>query len=174
MSEQNFPDREQAKAALLARNQRAYEALVDLLRPLDDVQLSRPDAAGWAIKDHLGHLAAWQNGITALLQRRPREAAMGLGADAHDGKNEDEINDLIYRANVHLTAAQMMEKLHEAHRQMAAQIESMDNEDLFRPYADFLPVGEDGSDRPVLGWIAGNAYQHYEEHLGWIQERLAE
>ena len=172
MSEQNLPAREQAKAEILERNQRAYDALEALLRSLTDDQLSRPGPSGWAIKDHLGHLAAWQNGVTALLQRRSRDEAMGLGADAHDGRNEDEINERIYRNHASFSAEQMKEKLREAHQKMAVQLQSMQNEDLYRSYADFLSEGEDGPDQPVLGWIAGNAYEHYEEHVGWIRELL--
>jgi hypothetical protein len=172
MSQREIPPREQTKATLLERNQRAFDALEELLRPLDDQLLSRPAPSGWAIKDHLGHLAAWQNGITALLQGRPREDAMGISAAAQDGKNEDQINDLIYRANAPMTPTQMKELLRDAHHKMAAQIEAMDNEDFYKPYAAFLPSGDDGPDRPVLGWIVGNAYEHYEEHIGWIREML--
>jgi predicted RNase H-like HicB family nuclease len=28
-------------------------------------------------------------------------------------------------------------------------------------------------ERPVIGWIKGDTYDHYEEHLGWIEQILA-
>lgn len=172
MTEQDIPPREQTKAVLLERNRRAFEELEELLRPLDDAALTRPGPGGWAIKDHLAHLAAWLNGVTALLQRRSREEAMGLKSEVLLSRNEDEINAHIYRANAHLTAAQAWDMLRDAHRQITAQVESMDNEDLFRPYASFLPEGESGPQDPILYWIVGNAYEHYQEHAGWIREML--
>jgi hypothetical protein len=173
MSEQDLPPRDQTKTFILSRNQRAYEELQALIQPLDDEQLSRPASSGWAIKDHLGHLAVWQIGVTALLQGRPRFAAMGAAEAEGKKLDVDEINDMIQRSMTGLSAQQMKEKLRDAHYQMAQQIESMSNEDLFTPYKDFTP-GEEGSSDPVLNWIVGDGFDHYDEHIVWIRQILAE
>lgn len=173
MSEQNIPPREQTKAELLRRIRRAYQDLDNLLRPLSAETLSMPDPGGWAIKDHLSHLATWEIGIVNLLGHEPRFQAPYLADAVNRGLNEDEINDMIYRQNAGLTAAQARELFDSAHTQLLDVLERLDNEDLFKPYSDYLPVGEDGSDKPVLGWIIGNSYDHYDEHITWIRQHPA-
>lgn len=46
--------------------------------------------------------------------------------------------------------------------------------DLFRTYSYFQPdePGED-SGRPIIAWIIGNTYEHYDEHRAWIEELIA-
>ncbi len=174
MAERDIPPRDQTKTELLRRNRRAFEELEDILRPLDDARLSLPTKSGWAIKDHLAHLAAWELGLVNLLQRRDRYEAMGLEHAAIKGKSEEEINEMIYQRNANLSAAQAWDLLRSAHRQMEAQLESMDNEDLITPYTNFLPEGAEGSTNPIFMWVIGNAYEHYEEHIGWLRQALAE
>ena len=57
-----------SKTELMDRITAGYEALERVLRGLDETQIDRtgPDG-GWAIKDHLFHLAAWERGIAWLL-----------------------------------------------------------------------------------------------------------
>lgn len=173
MSQQDLPPREQTKEELLRRIRRAYQDLDNLLRPLSDETLSMPDTGGWSIKDHLSHMATWEMGIVNLLRKEPRFAEPYLADAVSRGMNEDEINDLIFRQHAGLNAAQARELLDSAHAQMLMVLEDLDNEDLFKPYTDYLPVGEDGSDKPVLGWIVGNTYGHYDEHLTWIRQHPA-
>jgi hypothetical protein len=174
MSEQDITPREQTKAELMRRNQRAFDDLQALINSLDDEQLSQPGSSGWAIKHHLGHLAVWQLGIVALLQGRSRLSAMGVGEAEGQEIDTDQMNDAIHRKYADLSSQQMKEKLQSAYDQMMAQIESMSNEDLFKPYKDFVPSGDDDRTDPVFFWIIGNGYSHYEEHMQWIQQILEE
>ena len=174
MANNDFPVRDDTKSEILRRNRAAFEELEEILASLDDVRLSEPGTDGWAIKDHLAHLAAWQIGIVHLLQRKDRFAAMGLDRAAMKGKSEDEINDKIYELNARLTPAQAWDLLRDAHTQMEAQLESMSSEDLYRPYASYLPEGVRASQDPVLNWVVGDGYEHYREHIGWLRELIAE
>jgi uncharacterized damage-inducible protein DinB len=66
-------------AELLSRVDRAWEALEDTVRRLTPAQLTDlRDPAGWAVKDHLMHLAAWENAFLARLAGRPTHEALGL------------------------------------------------------------------------------------------------
>jgi hypothetical protein len=172
MNEQDRPPREQTKTELLNHNQRAFDELEALIQTVDDERLSRPGPSGWAVKDHLAHLAAWQQGIVALLQRRPRFAAMGVDTGGQQELTTDEINAVIHSKNSGLSAAEAKEKLREAHTQMAQQIESMSNDELYTPHKEFLPGGEEGPEEPVLLWIVGNASGHYQEHIEYIRDLL--
>jgi len=160
------------KAELLERIHSSYAALLEILQPLSESQISRPAPSGWAIKDHLAHLAAWELGIAALLQHHPRYAAMQVEEAMEQDKSTDELNDLIYQQNAGLSPAEAREKFEAAHGQMLQVLESLSDDDLFRPYADYLPEGGQGFQDPVLNWIVGNTYEHFDEHKAYIRDHV--
>jgi hypothetical protein len=45
--------------------------------------------------------------------------------------------------------------------------------DLQKPYSHYQPADPDEK-RPVVGWVAGNTYEHYAEHIDWINQLLSE
>ena len=159
-------------AELLRRIDRARRALEQVVAPLSERQLSTRGESGWAVKDHLSHLATWELGIVELLHRRPRFEAMGVADAQSNGKSMDELNELIYRRRANHTAAAALEYFADVHRRMLEVLRSMDDQDLARPYSSFLPAGAAGPDDPVVRWIAGNTYDHYDEHRGYIQALL--
>jgi hypothetical protein len=176
MDQEKKTEPRKTKAELIERIQRSYENLEDTLRPLSDAQLSRPGPSQWAVKDHLTHLTAWELGIVELLQHRPRFTIMQVDDAVKQGKSEDQINDLIYQRNASLTPQQTLEQFRSAYRQLLAVLDGLDDEDLYKPYNSYLPEGirSPGSRReePVIDWIVGNTFGHFDEHNGWIQEIL--
>ena len=161
-----------SKEELLARIDRARRALENVIQPLSDEQLARRGPFGWSVKDHLAHLATWELGIVELLNKRPRFAAMGVEEAVSQGKTEDEINDLIFRRRAQRTAAEVLADFEEVHGRMLQLLESMDEMAFFQPYASYLPAGTTGSQLPVIHWIAGNTYEHFDEHQGYIRALL--
>lgn len=172
MSENETAGQKMTREELLARIREEYSALEETLRPLSEAQLSAPGKDGWAIKDHLAHLATWELGIVELLQRRPRFAGPRLEEAVREEKSEEEINEIIYEEHAGLSGAQAVELCRSAHRQMLRVLEGMREEDLFAPYAAYLPEGEAGPSDPVLKWIVGNTFEHYHDHNRWIQAML--
>ena len=49
----------------------------------------------------------------------------------------------------------------------------MSDADLRKPYSHFQPKDPEKKG-PVIGWVAGNTYEHYAEHIGWIDQLLKE
>ena len=47
----------------------------------------------------------------------------------------------------------------------------MSDADLQRPYNHYQPSSD--RQQPVIGWIIGNTYGHYEEHQPWIAAIVA-
>jgi uncharacterized protein (TIGR03083 family) len=170
MSEEVLP---QTKADLLVWMTQGRTALEQVLGQLSEAQLtaSGPNG-GWTVKDHLAHLAAWERGIAALLQRRPRWAAMGLDEATISNYDEEGVNALIYRQNKDRPLTEVLADFHEAHRQILAALDDLSDAELFKPYASYSgePAGDDT--RPIVGWIAGNTYEHYAEHQAWIEAML--
>jgi hypothetical protein len=168
------------KAELVARIRRSRLALEETLASLSEAQLAAHGPAQWAIKDHLAHLAAWELGIAELLRRRSRFAAMGVAEAVAQDKSEEEINEVIYRRHAGLAPAEALETFHAAHRQLLEALDALSDEDLFRPYAFYAPEeedapqpeAEDAPQAPVLNWIVGNTYEHFDEHNGYIRAML--
>ncbi len=173
MIDQGMSEERMSKGELLERIQQSYAALEETLRPLSEDQLDRPGTSGWAVKDHLAHLAVWELGISELLQRRPRFAAMQVEGAVSQGRSQDEMNDLIYQRNASLSPAQAMEFFQSAHWQLLQALEPLSDDDLYKPYAAYVPEGDQERQDPVMGWIIGNTFAHFDEHKGYICELLA-
>ncbi len=157
------------KKELLARIDRSLAELNQTLRGLTEKQLTTPGPEKWAVKDHLVHLAVWELGIAELLQHRDRFAAMNVDEDFVRTKSGDEVNDVIFQQTAHLTLDEANVKFEDAHRRFLAALDSLDDDDLYRPYAYFVPAGHQAPHRPVIEWIAGNTFGHYEEHNQFIK-----
>lgn len=163
------------KAELMEKIADSYEALQRTLSALDEATLARPNPAdGWAIKDHLFHLAAWERGIARLLGHRSRYEGMGVTPEEWRGRQLDEINDLVYRRNREQPPAEALAAFRDAHAEMLDALAALSDADLRRPYTDFDPAATQFADRPIVGWIIGDTFDHYDEHRQWIQALLAE
>ncbi|MBX7250513.1 MAG: ClbS/DfsB family four-helix bundle protein [Candidatus Promineofilum sp.] len=161
------------KTQLLTRMADAYEAMEGLLATLDDAALSQvTDAAGWAVKDHLFHLAMWERGVAWLLGGRSRNEGMGITDPQWEELTMDEQNNLTYERTRERPAAEALAAFRGAHREMLDALAPLSDEDLQLPYSDFDPAATQGADRPIIGWIIGDTYDHYDEHRGWIEALL--
>ena len=162
------------KTELLERMADAYEALERTLAGLDEAPLSRPDPdSGWAIKDHLFHLARWERGVAWLIAGRSRYEGMGITAQEWRDLTMDQVNDLVYERNRERSAAEAHAAFREAHQAMLDALAPLADDDLMRPYADFDVAEGLFPDRPIAGWIIGDTFEHYQEHLGYVREMLA-
>lgn len=157
------------KAEFLARYGRARERLFAFVYDLSESQLSvLRDPAGWAVKDHLAHLAVWQDGMSAVLRRQPRWPAMGL-AQGYAGADElDAVNDAIYQRHRERTSGEVLAMLDRSIADFLAAFESLSDADLRAPYSAFQPDAASWTD-PVVGWLVGNSYEHFDEHLPWMR-----
>jgi hypothetical protein len=146
--------------------------LIDLIATIDAAALSAPGPdGGWAIKDHLVHIGAWEHWLLALFERRDRLAAMGAaGVD----RDIDTVNAVVYEKHRHDSVAEARRFFDDAHDQLMAVLETQSTEDFERPYKAFFDAAEgDSATQPVLVAVAANTYDHYEEHIGWIKEMRA-
>lgn len=163
-------DHHLTKADLIARIEAAWTQMNNTLEPLSEAQLSRPDpASGWSIKDHLAHLAVWEQGIVALLQRQPRWAAMGVDEATVAATDMDGLNDILVQQSQQRPLEDVLAAFGNAHRHMLAVLAELSEADLYRRYADY---GPDGGEDPVINWVIGNTYGHYAEHQTWIEAMI--
>jgi hypothetical protein len=161
------------KASLLARIGSSRAALEDALERLSEAQLVAPGADGWAIKDHLIHIAAWERGIAALLRKQPRYAAMDVDRETYL-RGAEAINATLYARHRDDSLDVARGTYRAAHEDIVSAIEALSDGDLFETYSHYQ-ADEPGKDSgaPIIGWIAGNTYEHYAEHQGWIEALAA-
>ncbi len=155
---------------LLQQLSRESAAMEQVLGTLSDTQMTElHDKSGWSIQDHLDHLAAWQEGVAAMLEHKPRYEAMGVDIPTMQGKTEDEQNSII-RERTHHTLPETRAALTASYQHLLRALKPLTIDDLYRSYSYFQPDehGEEAN-RPAIEVIVNNSSKHYEEHLPWIK-----
>jgi hypothetical protein len=144
-----------AKAKLLADIDRTWADLNAQLGRLTDEQMTAlQDHAGWTVKDHIVHIARWEQSVVFHLQGKPRWAGLGVDEALLASHNDDAENAVIQRQNRDLPLADALEQMRSTHQQMMA---------LLRPLKDSK------LDAPLQRMIAGNTSEHFAEHMPWIE-----
>ena len=167
----------QTKADLMAQLAAGWQRLDERLCSLSEAQLTACTAPGeWSIKDHVAHLMVYERGMVALLRHEPRWAAMQLSLKfVRDSESFDEINAVLYEHYHARSASEVLAALRDVHQELLQALAGLTDEDLFRPYAAYQPQDPEANGHdPVLGWLVGNTYGHYAEHLPWMEELLAQ
>lgn len=156
------------KVELLGRIQRSRQRLDNLISTLSEPELTEPGDEGWSIKDHLAHVATWEDSLTALLEGRDRDAAMGLPpAVMETGSYDvDWINRRLFELHHAVPLPEILDAYRTAHARVLAAMTRLSDADLLRPYGFFQPGADE--QRSVLHWIGGCTWEHYDEHLPWI------
>ena len=155
-----------------ARIREKRQELVDLVATIEPAQLEAPGPdGGWAIKDHLVHIAAWEQWLLALFERRNLLEAMGAGAA---GRNVDEINAVVYEKHRNDSVKNALAYFSDSHHELMRVLDRQTTEDFEQPYHVFFPPAQgEAASQPVLDAVAANTYDHYAEHIAWIKEMRA-
>ncbi|TMC47620.1 MAG: ClbS/DfsB family four-helix bundle protein [Chloroflexi bacterium] len=130
-----------SKPQLLQEIREAHTQLEQTLSQYDDKQMTElRDEAGWSIKDHLDHLAVWQEGVATLLERRPRYArfeAMGVDVATVEASTEDELNAIIRERTARPTLADTRIFLRQSHEHLLRALSGLSEDALLRGYSYF-------------------------------------
>jgi len=170
------PEKQDPQSAMLAEIETSYRKFVEYLDDLTPEQWTGPtDAAGWTVKDHVSHLAAWAASMVAVIEKRPRWEGIGVSREVWDTVENryDTINAVLREKHLADSIEQVRAELVSAHKGLMALVEPMSIEELSRPYSDFQPWAE-GVSSPLYGYVDGNSGRHYDLHLEYIQKILAE
>jgi hypothetical protein len=152
--------------------EKSWHDLTALVDSLGAEGLTVTGADGWAVKDHLAHVAAWEASLIALFEGTDRGAAMGISATGEEGT--DEINHSLWSHHHDMTSEQALAYFHNTHARLIGLLSKMSDEDLQRPYNDFQPNDPRAPDdnRPAMDWVAGNTWEHYAEHAEWLGQLI--
>ena len=139
----------EAAEATLAQFDRTWEQLEALVHTLDEDALTEVrDPAGWAAKDHLMHVALWEQSLLAKLDGRPRHEALGIDAATDASPDYDAINAAIFGATRQRALKDVLHALRETHSVTRARLAAAVT---------------------LLSEAPGYA-EHYDQHRGWIEE----
>lgn len=149
--------------------EKSWKELNSLVDSLGPTGLSITGADGWAVKDHLIHIAAWEHSLLALLDGGDRHEAMGVGRDVDE---TDAINAAVWAMHRDKTPDEALDYFHQTHALLLKRLRTMSDADLQLPYNHYQPneTRDDSDNRPALDWVAGNTYDHYAEHIDWINQ----
>ncbi|HEX2906953.1 MAG TPA: ClbS/DfsB family four-helix bundle protein [Phototrophicaceae bacterium] len=156
------------KTNLLAQMQTGWENFNAYIKTLDAAQLTTlTDAAGWTVKDHLAHLATWEDGTYGVLQSECHWERMGVSQEAWTSGGWDPTNAAIYQQHLAKSLAEVQQLLAANHQRLVEKIQTLTEADLQRPYNTYQP----GTtwEAPIVELIAASTYQHYAEHQPWIE-----
>jgi hypothetical protein len=174
-------------ADVLARVDRAWASLEDTVARLSPAELTEiRDPAGWAVKDHLIHVAAWEDALVARLDGRPTYEALGLD-EATLALDVDAVNDAIFVRHRDRGLPEVLDALRRSHRATRARLAALHDHTMAGPVSAVLSPGgratgfsiDDAAvpsapDAISAGaWIGGNTWEHYDEHHGWIRQLVA-
>src|SRR5260221_2531363 len=104
---------------MLRRMEQGWNNFQAYLNTLTDEQLTTlTDEVGWTVKDHLTHLAVWEDGIEALLKGQLRHERMGLDKPTLASHDYDKMNSIIRVQHKDKSLAQWRQRLTEAHHRL--------------------------------------------------------
>ncbi|MDX2161907.1 MAG: ClbS/DfsB family four-helix bundle protein [bacterium] len=162
-------------AELKRRIAAGWEALWAYLDSLTLEQITGPnDAAGWTVKDHVAHLAAWEDGIAALLAGKSRLEAMNIDKAMWQQHDYDVMNAKIQADHRDLSWDDVKAHYQRVHERLNAALDALSDADLMRTIETYdvdrepAPFDAHDQDRWVIWYVVGNTFGHYEEHQPWM------
>jgi hypothetical protein len=156
----------QDKTELLQWIDDEWAALEHVIELLNEAQMTVPDAGGWSIKDNLAHLAVWEKFMRLHhLQNLPAPEVLDIDEEIYQRGDENEMNEIFWQQSRNRSLADVMSELRQTHAQVLANLAQM-------PFADLMKqhYPDDPEARPVLCWVIGNTYEHYQEHRLTIEK----
>ena len=155
------------KDQLLDQIAREHATFAGSFAHLSDAQMTEPSVQDdWSIKDILAHISFWHRRLSYLIECGLRgEPFARLRNEGEDGDAAiDRVNAENEAANKHRPLAEVRAEYAQAYELALASLARLTDDDL----------GDDSRLSTFLGGsllqlIAGDTYEHYEEHLPAIQ-----
>lgn len=142
--------------ALLRHYREMRAGLLDAIAGLSDAQLSETSLDGWSVKDHLAHLAMWDD------IRASEVVRISTGFDSAykmSGEQDSAFNEIAYEARRALSLAQVRWELERSREALLAAL------------ANAAGRGLDASLYGEAGLTSGHEAQHTEWIKRWRSER---
>ena len=157
------------KTSILNEMSISYAALEEILTTLDKTQyFTEGVIPGWSIKDILAHIASWHHRLLMWLDAAVRNEEPTIsGPDNVEEMNA--LNAQFYQENKSRPLDEVLADFLITHQQIMDIVQAMPEEDLMSTHRFAWSQG-----KPLWHLIAGDTFEHYEEHLAQIQEWLVQ
>jgi len=165
-------DQIDTKTELLEAMDHEWERLYRLIMDTGpDVLVEKRDSAGWSAKDHLAHLAVWENSVLTMLRDgTPRWEGLGIDRAIYSLEDFDPENEVIRRNTAGMPLEEVVAFLKNTQDEMRRHVDGMTDEALLRPLSDFA---EGGQGETVMRRLLGTFPWHQAEHRAYIERILA-
>jgi len=148
---------------LIATLEGAKAEIEALLSEAGEARLTTPGVTGpWSIKDLLAHMTAWEGRVVAWAEGI-RQGTAPAPAPWPKGLDDDQVNAIIFERERERSLPEVLEDWRQTHRQLMEAVQAMSDDELFFQKAAWL------GDAPFAEAIAGNSYEHQQEHAGQIR-----
>jgi hypothetical protein len=157
------------KTSILNEMSTDYAALEEILAPLNKVLMTTEGVIpGWSIKDMLAHIASWHHRLLMWLGAAIRDEEPSIsGPDSVE--EMDALNAQFYQENKSRPLDEVLTDFRTTHQQIIDIVQAMPEDDLISPHRFAWSQG-----KPLWHLIAGDTFEHYQEHLAQIQEWLVQ
>ena len=156
------------KTSILDEMSTSYATLEEILATLDKMQFFTEGVIpGWSIKDMLAHIASWHHRLLKWLEATVQNEEPAISGP--DNVEEmDALNAQFYQENKSRPLDEVLTDFRTTHQQIMDIVQAMPEDDLMSPHRFAW-----SHERPLWHLIAGDTFEHYQEHLAQIQEWLA-
>ena len=153
----------------MARIDREWSALMDVVDQLSPEQMTTPDEGGWSPKDNLAHLTVWMDILLGYhMDGRPAHEVMGVAPEVVEGWDFDKINKVLVERNRNRTTEDVLDELKTVYARVMDRLKFTPFEELLQPRHP-----DDPQSYPLLASVAGDTYEHFAEHREAIEKALA-
>lgn len=156
-------------ADLLLAIESSWAPLEPFLAGLTEKQATLQDDQGWTVRDHVTHMAVWEESVAVLFHGKPRHEALGIDEDFYADASFDEINEIIRKRNPSMPLGQALAEWKRVHHDLMAWVRSLSDTELTRRVRDFFPQAPRTDDRLVIDFLHENTAAHIDEHLPWMR-----
>jgi len=150
------------RSTLLLRMQEAHAELEAVLAAVEPARLTEPGVTGdWSVRDLLTHLTFWEQRTLGRLGLSAAEQPAPLDENEMHRLNAESVV-----AGRGRTPAEALAVHRQSHAELLASVSALGDDEL----NDTARFGRAG--HPVWKYIAGDSYEHYEEHAAEIRAWL--
>jgi hypothetical protein len=149
---------------LLERTRTGWSVLNDRASHVPEERMTSAPEGTWSGKDQLAHIAMWHRIALARSTGADEDALVGWTAEESASKDIDEVNDRIRELSTERPLGDVRTEFEDSYMELVAAVEGMSQEQL-----DSLRI-PDAPDRGTYAqMIAGNTFEHYEEHIPLLE-----
>ena len=131
------------------------------------------DEHGWSIKDHLAHIAHWEEVLLMMFQGISYEESMRIPW----GKYPifDDVNEAMRRQWVDFSSNFILKRLKRVHHQLMEKLSPLSEDEMRTPVKQFfssiwIPEYEQ---RNMADFTRAHTDNHYRDHSDWINQMKA-